>query len=301
MFRRAFVEEQRLDFQCVRNGNDVFFTACALCLADRITVVRDSLVYYRKNQSGSLVGTIERSPLSAFRAWADVRKHLSGLDAYPQRSYVNKVIRTTDYLLGGISKSYDAFEKAFRYLKEEGIEELDIRDREPEFYYTDGYDAFVSHLLHDGFREFSAYFMYLNYTRLQESNAEKAYWRRKRGSQVRALRKKNDRLTEKAEKDKARIERLTRAVTGTREKNTELRNRNAALKNRNAALKARNEELSIKTAGQSVKNTQLKEQLRAERMKNKELRNSFSYRLGRAMTWLPRKIGSLFKTDRKRQ
>ena len=44
MFRRSFIEERKLDFQKIRNGNDVYFVVNALCMAERITYIEEPLV-----------------------------------------------------------------------------------------------------------------------------------------------------------------------------------------------------------------------------------------------------------------
>lgn len=42
IFKRSYIEQLKLDFQPVRNGNDVYFTVNAIGLADRITVLDEN-------------------------------------------------------------------------------------------------------------------------------------------------------------------------------------------------------------------------------------------------------------------
>lgn len=127
MVRRAFIEEQGISFQPVRNGNDVYFTVNALCLAQRVTGIPDPLVNYRKNQKQSLVGTLSKSPLTPFQAWMDAAANLESKDALPEQSYVNKVIGSMVYLLRNI-RQRDVFLSTVAFLQEEGLERLHIRD-----------------------------------------------------------------------------------------------------------------------------------------------------------------------------
>lgn len=116
MVRRAFIEEQGIDFQPVRNGNDVYFTVNALCLAERVTGIAEPLVNYRKNQKQSLVGTLSRSPLTPFQAWMDAAANLEEKGALPEQSYVNKVIGSVVYLLRNISQR-EAFLSTVEFLQ----------------------------------------------------------------------------------------------------------------------------------------------------------------------------------------
>ena len=76
MFKREFIEQQGLDFQGIRNGNDIYFTMNSLCLAERISYVNKPLVTYRTNQNMSLLGTLSKAPLTPFRAWISVGENL---------------------------------------------------------------------------------------------------------------------------------------------------------------------------------------------------------------------------------
>lgn len=80
MFRRQFVEDINIDFQPIRNGNDIYFTQCALVLAERITTINEGLINYRLNQEESLFGTLSKSPLVPFAAWISVAEKLTELN-----------------------------------------------------------------------------------------------------------------------------------------------------------------------------------------------------------------------------
>lgn len=92
MFRRAFVDGNRLKFQDRRSSNDTYFCACALLLADRIVTVPDRLVSYRIGREGSLVSDLSRDPLANVAAWADVRRDMADLPDFPENDYFFKVM-----------------------------------------------------------------------------------------------------------------------------------------------------------------------------------------------------------------
>ena len=63
MYRHDFVDKWNMDFQALKHANDAFFSACTLCLAEKITIVTKPLVWYRISQSDSLMGKAQESPL----------------------------------------------------------------------------------------------------------------------------------------------------------------------------------------------------------------------------------------------
>ncbi|MBO4336651.1 MAG: glycosyltransferase [Lachnospiraceae bacterium] len=171
MFKREFVMETGLDFQARRNGNDVFFVMSSLCLAKRITVVTDPLIIYRKNNSSSLMGTLDKNPTAPLEAWIDVAEYLKSFGRFPERSFVNKAISVTIYMLNQ-SKSRAAFEKSFGFLKEHGLDDLGIDVKEEGFYIYPHYDEFAAHLRNDDIDDFLRFLADYNYRTMMESQVK---------------------------------------------------------------------------------------------------------------------------------
>lgn len=167
LFRRSFIEGIGLDFQAVRNGNDIYFTQCAIALAERISYVDKPLVNYRLNQGTSLVDTLAKSPLTPFRAWIAVGETLYAMDALPEQSFSNKAVDSTVYLLRNI-KNAQAFAETFDFLKNGGTKQLYIQQRDPDFYYTPWHYDFVNHLLNDSLEDFKQFMLNLTYMQLMD-------------------------------------------------------------------------------------------------------------------------------------
>lgn len=170
MYRRSFVEDHSIDFQAIRNGNDVYFTINALCLADRVTYIEDELVYYRTNQSSSLVGTLSKSAKAPIQAWIDAANNLKQNEVFPEQSFVNKCCDSLVYMLRNIRNS-NAFYDAVIFLQETGLEKLHIKEREEDYYYNKRHYEIVNHLLNDTPEEFRDYLSYLTYIQLTEASA----------------------------------------------------------------------------------------------------------------------------------
>ncbi|MBE6382569.1 MAG: glycosyltransferase [Lentisphaerae bacterium] len=76
MFRRDFVEEHALRFQCVPRSNDVYFVDMALALAKRIALVRKGYYRYSRRRGGSLTFGKDKWPLATFNAYSAVEESL---------------------------------------------------------------------------------------------------------------------------------------------------------------------------------------------------------------------------------
>lgn len=172
MFQRQFIENIALDFGLVRNGNDIYFTQCAIVQAERITTVKKALINYRLNQSESLFGTLVKSPLVPFGEWIRVAERLEELQLFPEQSFVNKVIGSIVYLLRNMQDTA-AIIDTVQYIKGEGAEKLHLKVREEEFYYAKWHCEFINHLLSDSVEDFRTYLAHCTYMQLQERSAEK--------------------------------------------------------------------------------------------------------------------------------
>ncbi len=173
LFRRKFIEDIKLDFQEIRNCNDLYFTVNALCMADRITTVDRALVNYRLNRDEGLVSTVSRSPLSAFDAWTATEENLQRHGVFPEQSYVNRALSSTIYILRNM-REYSAFEEAVLYLKNGALDRMHIIEgRGDDFYYAEWQGEFVSHIWNDTPQELLAYLAYTSYTQLLEKAMER--------------------------------------------------------------------------------------------------------------------------------
>ncbi|MDO4169282.1 MAG: glycosyltransferase family 2 protein [Lachnospiraceae bacterium] len=186
LFRRKFIEKQRLDFQPVRNGNDVYFVMNSLCLADKITIVDKALVNYRTNQKQSLIGTLSKSPLAPIHTWMDTADNLIKLDVFPERSFSNKALESMLYTLRNLT-TWDAFYEAVKFLQKEALEKMHIYIREDNYYYIKWHNDFVRHLINDTPEELLVYLAYTNYMQSRNNLADK----RLKSIQLKDLKNKN--------------------------------------------------------------------------------------------------------------
>lgn len=193
LYRRAFVEELQLDFQEIRNANDVFFTINALCRAERITTVAERLIGYRVNIGEGLVATLSKAPLNPCYAWISAAESLKEHDAFPERSFANKACGSIMYVLQNIS-SRDAFVEAVAFLQKEGLQKLHLTVREPGFYYAEWHNEFVDHLTNDSPEEVMAYLSHQTYVRNLKQEATMRVEKQKLLTEKQKLTKEKEQL-----------------------------------------------------------------------------------------------------------
>lgn len=197
MFRRAFIEGLHLDFQPLRNANDVYFVISALALAKRVTLVDRPLVVYRKNKPDGLVSTVHKNLNDAFGAWADTAVYLKKMNAFPARSFANRALESMIYLFCNAA-DWESYHNGFMYLRENGVlDELNIFDDVPEDYYYVDYHAQAAGILRNGTPEQFAQFMW----RVFYFREGRAAGNLRREKEARKAQKETIRRLEKEKKD----------------------------------------------------------------------------------------------------
>lgn len=137
LFLRSFVEKHQLKFQACKRVNDLFFVEVALACADKIGIVRESLVYYRTDNGGSLQGTNKESPEQFATALMDVQSKLQEIQLYDKvkKSFRNLCLSNCIYNLECMHDA-DEFERLYVALKTRIFKEFHIFDADSEDYYN---------------------------------------------------------------------------------------------------------------------------------------------------------------------
>ena len=136
IYRREFILETGLQFQPLRNSNDVFFVNSALAMAKRITTLNKPLVNYRVGLTTNLQATKKKAPLcfyEAFKAWHDKLVELGIFDVVKQ-SYVSAALEGCMYNLRS-NRDDETKKFVFEKLKEEIFEELEVSGYDASYYY----------------------------------------------------------------------------------------------------------------------------------------------------------------------
>lgn len=136
VFRREFVQNEKLQYQALKNSNDLYFVMLAECLADRITFVNEDLTYYRVGRKGSLQNSKDKDPLCFMKAMNAVYKELVERKIYEvvKRSFDNTYISTCRY---NMTSTNDIDVKKIVYKAVyENSKNIDCLDYEDTYYYN---------------------------------------------------------------------------------------------------------------------------------------------------------------------
>ena len=267
MYRREFIEKNKLQFPTEKRGGDAYFCSVALCLAENITVLNQVLVYYRSFREDSLSSTLSENPYDPISGWLKTKKTLQDRGVFPERSFANCALASVLHIFCSIRFSHGNFTKLFNQLQNGDLQKLSIELREPGYYYEPWQEKLVPHLLSDSADEFLTYYLYIIDTRLKEKisakqKAEKKLKKQRKAAQLESEQHQAELKTAKKESEKYL----------------------AKLEAANAEL----EKLQAQVGDLQKQNSDLKK-------KNKELKNSRSYKIGSGITYIPRKLKNLTK------
>lgn len=133
-YRRGFILENRLQYQPIRQANDVYFAMTALYCARRIATVPDKLVTYRVENSASLTGKGSSTIRCTAEAFFAVKEYLEKSPDYLasaelQRSFRNRAADALVYTLRRQS-NMTAFREIYDFYRGRVLEDLGLIPQE---------------------------------------------------------------------------------------------------------------------------------------------------------------------------
>ena len=144
LFRREFIEKEKITFQVQRTTNDMLFVFNALIRAKRITVLDEVYAHYRQGV-GSLSVTREKSWMCFYDALMALREELykTGLYERFERDFKNYCIHFTLWNLRTLSEPTHTI--LYNKLRDEWFAEMGVLDCPKEYFYNkQEYAAFRS-------------------------------------------------------------------------------------------------------------------------------------------------------------
>lgn len=136
LFRRSFLERTGIRFQRVRYTDDAYFTFALMALAERISVLKEYLCYYRINSGTSQTDGLNDYPDSSFVPYLALKESLQEWGIYDtvKRSFVNCAISFFRYFYDKITR-YDAFEYLHNRYRDDIFQKMDIADVAEDYFY----------------------------------------------------------------------------------------------------------------------------------------------------------------------
>lgn len=136
LFLRSFVEEHQLTYQEQRTTNDMFFVFAALSQAQRIGTMEDILAHQRKNSTGTLSVTREKSWDCFYHALNMVSDYLkkTGTWEWMEQDFANYTLNATSWNLSTIAEP--ARKKLYDKLQNQWLFEFGVNVHPAEYYYN---------------------------------------------------------------------------------------------------------------------------------------------------------------------
>ena len=147
VFRRSFIEKCALEFQVLKNSNDLFFTHAAIACSKRFAVVREPLVSYRISGHASIQDDLLRHPsmsksLCAYQALTSLREFCITnklLNEDANRSLERLCITNAFSAVVNVLNRGEIFQDVFGFYQSVLTEEWRI----PEPHKSDGIDTWL--------------------------------------------------------------------------------------------------------------------------------------------------------------
>lgn len=179
MFRTGFIKNQGIRFQSIERANDAFFTMSAMTLAEKITVIKDPLIYWRINQKISTTSDKSRSPMCVFKAFEETKRFLEERGVYGEvkKSFLNRAVDSYLYSLKCQKNlsSIDSFRESFDYMKNEAFPRLGWENIGPDDIYKQNKYETLMHVINGSYEEYMLFMEDELQTRYNKTINSKAY------------------------------------------------------------------------------------------------------------------------------
>ena len=135
MFRSSFVHDRGLRFQEIPRTNDMYFTCMALAQAERISVLKKTLVHYRIGRSTNSQSTNFLYPTSFWEAYLKTWQGIQALNLHPDYSVslLNKILNGIMYNINTLVNT-DVYEEVRQFIRDNAEKEFHFLDCAPEDY-----------------------------------------------------------------------------------------------------------------------------------------------------------------------
>lgn len=135
LFRKSFLDKHGIEFQKIKYTDDAYFTFAHMVLAERITVLKEYLCYYRINSGSSQTDGLNAYPDSAYLPYVKLKDSLEKWGIYDEvkGSLLNCATSFFRYFYDKIT-DYNAFQYLHNKFREEIFNHMDISNaKEDDF------------------------------------------------------------------------------------------------------------------------------------------------------------------------
>ena len=322
IFRREFITAKGISFQEIRRGNDIFFTWSAMISAIKIDIIDEPLVYYRTGLSTNLQSNNDETPLDFYYAFKYLKQDLKKNGKYDE---VKDDLKSTFFASAAFTlstlKNGDNFCSLYNELKKIIISEFRINNDVNNWCYNEQEKILTNSCANYLFTQrqtTQAECSRLN-GELDNSRQELSDARQELDSTHQALSETHQELgnaRQELSDTHQKLGDVRQDLNGTRQDlsgtRQELSDTRQELNSTRQDLSGTRQELSdtrhelnsirqdLSGTYQELSNTRqelvnAQQELANTRQWLSDIRNSYSFRFGRMLTWFPRKVRGLFR------
>ena len=106
LYKRDFIQKNKLEFQNLRSTNDAYFVFISLVLAEKISIIDNSYIIHRRNTNTQLSETRYKEPNCFINAIKKIKESLFELNLYNkvEISFINWIINFTFWQLSTLPR-----------------------------------------------------------------------------------------------------------------------------------------------------------------------------------------------------
>ncbi len=263
LYKRDFLESSGLQFSSLKHANDVYFVMKAFVLAERITAVAKTIVYYQFRNSGSLSCNSLNNKESILNAFLEVKDFLVEFGYWEnqdiRKSFVNKAFSTlTPRFL--MFESFEEYQTLYNFQKEKMLPALEIGESWIGQMYSEKNEYELSCMLSCNAEEFvfKQYIYFLKKSRQFRDRAIEVKDKLKRSNakilkQKEKIESQNDRIQRQGEKVKKQNEIIHRQSEKVRKQNEKIQRQNEKIDRQSEKIREQQDLLNKKLVRAALK------------------------------------------------
>lgn len=150
IFKREFIEKEKLQFQEISWANDVYFTFMALALAERAIAIDKVLLHYRVGNKENLQSKTYKNPICFCKAFNKVKCELESRAAFDNVEYdfINVFLNHCVYHLNVLRDNKEAYIFLLNEVRRKYICENGLIGKPKEYFENKrNYDIYVQEVL----------------------------------------------------------------------------------------------------------------------------------------------------------
>lgn len=147
LFRREFIEEKQIRFRSFHHADDLGFVYLSFACADKIAIMRDKFIHYRKNTGTSQADLVHLYPETCCLALDDLKKLLQKKGLFEEFSVAfGQIVMVYSLFYLDAMKTWHDYEMLYTELRQKWLKKFGVYSI-PEFKFKDNYWAVTRNLI----------------------------------------------------------------------------------------------------------------------------------------------------------